>query len=104
MTLGKVIGSIVSTVKHECYHNKKILLVRPITPQMELKSGTMVAVDTVDAGKGDIVLVASEGRSATEILGFKHRMPLRSVIVGVVDTIQLDARPTPNSPRAHEPD
>jgi len=47
----------------------------------------MVAVATVGAGIGDVVLVASEGRSATEILGFESRMPLRSVIVGIVDHI-----------------
>lgn len=91
MILGKVIGNIVSTQKHECYQGKKILVVQPVTPDGELKpSGTVVAVDTVGAGKGDIVMVASEGRSATQILGFKRRMPLRSVILGIVDTVHMD--------------
>ena len=86
-----MIGNIVSTQKHECYHGKKILVVQPVTPNGELKSsGTVVAVDTVGAGKGDIVMVASEGRSATQILGFKRRMPLRSVILGIVDTVHMD--------------
>jgi len=89
MYLCKVVGSIVSTIKHPAYQNKKILLVRPIAPDGTLKSGTMVAVDTVDAGVGDQVLVASEGRSAVEILGFKRRMPLRSVILGVIDRIEM---------------
>lgn len=89
MYICKVVGSIVSTIKHHSYQNKKILLVRPMTPDGQIKSGTMVAVDTVDAGVGDVVLVASEGRSATEILGFEHRMPLRSVILGVVDRIDM---------------
>ena len=87
MILCKVVGSIVSTIKHSSYHNKKILLVRPVNPDGSLKSGTIVAVDTVRAGVGDTVLVLSEGRSATEILEFKKREPLRSVIVGVVDRI-----------------
>jgi ethanolamine utilization protein EutN len=87
MYLGKVCGNLVSTVKHHSFNNKKILLVRPMLPDNTLKSATMVAVDTVGAGVGDIVLVASEGRSATEILRFKKRMPLRSVIVGIVDQI-----------------
>jgi ethanolamine utilization protein EutN len=87
--LGKVVGSIVSTVKHESYDNKKVFLVRPMTPDGKLGKSTMVAVDTVGSGEGDIVLVASEGRSAAEILAFEKRMPLRSIIVGIVDKINV---------------
>jgi ethanolamine utilization protein EutN len=90
MILCKVVGNIVSTIKHDSYNDKKILLVRPVTPDGKLKSGTMVAVDTVGAGEGNIVLVASEGRAATEILGFAKRQPLRSVIVGIVDRIDCE--------------
>ncbi len=89
MYLGKVVGSIVATVKHDSYHNKKIFLVRPMTPDGKLGKSTMVAVDTVGAGEGDVVLIAAEGRSAVEILAFDKRMPLRSVIVGIVDKINL---------------
>ena len=87
MYLAKVIGSIVSTVKHECYSGTKILLVKPINPDGTLKSGVNVAVDTVGAGKGETVLVASEGRSAMEILSFSCRMPVRSVITAIVDYV-----------------
>jgi ethanolamine utilization protein EutN len=90
MILCKVVGNIVSTIKQDCYTNQKVLLVRPIAPDGTLKSGTMVAVDTVGAGEGNIVLVASEGRAATEILGFAKRQPLRSVIVGIVDRIDQE--------------
>ncbi len=89
MILCKVVGSIVSTIKHYSFNDKKIMLVRPINPDGSLKSGTMVAVDTIRAGVGDTVLVISEGRSATEILEFKKREPLRSVIVGIVDRIDI---------------
>jgi ethanolamine utilization protein EutN len=89
MILCKVIGSIVSTIKHDSFKNQKIMLVRPINPDGALKQGTMVAIDTVCSGVGDIVLVASEGRSAMELLGFTKREPLRSVIVGVVDRIDM---------------
>jgi ethanolamine utilization protein EutN len=88
MMLGRVKGSVVSTIKHPCYEGKKVLLVEPVTPDGTPKKGTVVAVDTVGAGEGDIVLVAAEGRSAIEILGFKARMPLRSVIIGIVDHIE----------------
>jgi len=89
MILCKVVGSIVSTIKHSSFDNKKIMLVRPINPDGTFKSGTMVAVDTIRAGVGDTVLVASEGRSAMEILEFTKREPLRSVIIGIVDRIDL---------------
>jgi len=91
MILCKVVGSIVSTIKHYSFQNKKIMLVRPINPDGSLKSGTIVAVDTIRAGVGDIVLVASEGRSAMEILEFKKREPLRSVIIGIVDRIDINS-------------
>lgn len=91
MILCKVIGSIVSTIKHDSYRNKKIMLVRPISPDGKFKSGTMVAIDTVRAGVGDTVLVMSEGRSAMEILNFKQREPLRSIIVGVVDRVDTNS-------------
>jgi ethanolamine utilization protein EutN len=88
MYLGKVTGYVVSTEKHYSYKNKKIMTVRPMQPDGQTGSKTMVAVDTVGAGIGDHVLVASEGRSATEILKFEKRMPLRSVIVAIIDEIQ----------------
>jgi ethanolamine utilization protein EutN len=88
MILGKVIGSVVSTIKIECYENRKILLVRPVQPDGTERKGTMVAVDVVRAGVGDTVIVASEGRAAAEILGYTCRIPIRNVIVGVVDKIK----------------
>lgn len=85
MMIGQVIGSVVSTIKHPCYKNKKILLVKPMTPGGELLSGVMVTVDLVGAGRGDRVLVASEGRAAEELLQFPCRVPIRSLIVGIID-------------------
>lgn len=88
MMLGKVTGSVVSTIKHESYINRKILVVRPVAPDGTPRRGTLVAVDTVGAGEGDLVLVASEGRAAMEMLGFTQRIPVRSVVIGIVDRIQ----------------
>lgn len=89
MYLGRVIGSIVSTVKHSAFENKKILIVKPMQPDGSEKKSTMVAVDTVEAGINDIVLVASEGRTAAEVLAFEKRMPLRSVIIAIIDRIDM---------------
>lgn len=90
MILGKVIGSLVSTIKHSSYENKKLMLVHPSDKEGKKIGNTMVAVDAVQAGIGDLVLVASEGRSATEILKFEKRQPLRSIIVGIVDRVDLN--------------
>ena len=90
MVYGKVIGSLVSTIKLSCYKSKKLMLVRPVGIDGELKKGTIVAVDTVGAGKGDYVLVAAEGKAASEILGFRHPVPVRSVILAIVDKIDVN--------------
>jgi len=93
MFLGRVKGYVVATEKRYCYQNRKLMLVQPMQPDGQLGAKTMVAVDTVGAGIGDHVLVASEGRSATEILQFSKRMPLRSVIVGIIDEIRWSQTP-----------
>jgi len=87
MILGKVTATVVSTVKHETYKNRTILVVRPVSPEGVPGEGAIVAVDTVGAGEGDTVLVASEGRAAMEILGYDRRIPIRSVIIGIVDRV-----------------
>ena len=57
-------GSVVSTIKHGSYQNKKLMLVKPISPDQKEEKVAIAAVDLVGAGKGDVVLVASEGRAA----------------------------------------
>ncbi len=89
MIIGRVIGNLVATQKHPAYHNKKLLLVKPEDVQGKQEKDTLIAVDTVDAGVGDRVLVLSEGNSTTEELGFERRQPLRSIVVAIVDHIHL---------------
>lgn len=87
MTVGRVVGNVVSTVKHPLYNGKAILLVQPLGPDHKQPRGnTIVAVDTVGAGTGDLVLVAAEGRAASEILR-EPRGPVRSIIIGIIDAI-----------------
>ena len=90
MILAQVTGSIVSTIKNDCYIGKKVMLVRPVDASGVFSGATQVAVDTVGAGKGDTVLVASEGKAASEILGFDKRIPMRSVIIAIVDNVSVD--------------
>ncbi|MCS6859324.1 MAG: EutN/CcmL family microcompartment protein [Abditibacteriales bacterium] len=89
MKLAKVIGSVVSTIKNDTLRGAKLLLVQPLNLQQQPTGRAAVAVDTVDAGVGDIVLVVEEGRAARERFGATS--PVRSVIVGVVDKVDVRA-------------
>ncbi|MCK5525963.1 MAG: EutN/CcmL family microcompartment protein [Candidatus Latescibacteria bacterium] len=88
MTLGKVIGNIVSTVKHEAYHATKIMIVQPLGWDLQPQGGPTIAVDTVGAGEGETVLILREGQAAKQILGVK-RAPVRSLIVGIIDHVDI---------------
>ncbi|MFH1279527.1 MAG: EutN/CcmL family microcompartment protein [Candidatus Eisenbacteria bacterium] len=91
MILGDVVGDMVATVKHRALEGRRLLVIRPVTPEGEPAGKTFIALDSVAAGPGDRVLVNEEGRSAGEIIGFEGA-PVRSVVVGVVDEIRLEGR------------
>jgi ethanolamine utilization protein EutN len=86
MILGKIIGNVVSTVKLEIYEGYKILIVQPVGPDGSSKGSSFLAIDTVQAGPGDTVLVIDEGNSARQIIDDKSA-PVRSVIAAVVDEV-----------------
>ena len=88
MELAVVIGNITSTIHHSAYKGCKLMLVENINPDLDRNGNTTVAVDSVDAGIGDVVLVAREGKTAADVLG-KKQVPVRSVIVGVVDHLSV---------------
>jgi microcompartment protein CcmK/EutM len=88
MLIARVIGTVVSTIKHPAYHTRKIMLVQPLHLPGEKADHAFVAVDTAQAGVGDLVLVCQEGGSTRQILGLKDQ-PVRSSIVGVIDSVRL---------------
>jgi microcompartment protein CcmK/EutM len=88
MILGRVRGSLVSTINHPFYDNKRKLLVDYINPDGSPTGKYVIAVDTVDAGAGETVLIVDEGNSARQIVD-DQSAPLRSVIIGIVDQINL---------------
>ena len=98
MYLGKVIGSVVSTKKDESMRGRKLLLVRPmlIDPEdsslFKEGSNTIVAVDTLGAGEGELVMFA-QGSSARQADGLKS-MPVDAAIVGLVDTVSIQGKKT----------
>ena len=88
MEIGIVIGNVVSTIKHAAYNNTKLLLVENVDADLKQNGNTTICVDSVAAGVGDVVLIAREGKAASDILGGKE-LPVRSVIVGIIDKIKF---------------
>jgi microcompartment protein CcmK/EutM len=88
MLLAKVVGTVVATRKDERLVSNKLLIVRPMDPSSKPEGNYLVAVDTVDAGFGETVLIVS-GSSARMASGMKD-CPVDAAIVGVVDQIEVD--------------
>lgn len=86
MILGKVCGAIHSTINHEFYNNKRLLILDRLTPEGSPTGQYLIAIDSVGAGAGETVLVLDEGNGARQIVG-DNMAPLRSIIVGVVDEV-----------------
>jgi microcompartment protein CcmK/EutM len=91
MFLGRVVGDVVATIKHSALQNRKLLLVQPLSGDGQPTGRPTIAVDAVDAGVGDHVLVVDEGNSAAQVLA-ERRGPVRTVVVGVVDEVDEVAR------------
>ncbi len=87
MILAKVVGTVVATRKDERLVSAKLLLARPVSPEGALEGAHLVAVDTVDAGFGETVLIVS-GSSARMADGLKD-VPVDAAIVGIVDAVSL---------------
>jgi microcompartment protein CcmK/EutM len=87
MILAKVVGTVVATRKDERLVSNKLLLVRPVDATGKTDGGYLVAVDTVEAGFGETVLVVS-GSSARMASGMKD-CPVDAAIVGIVDEVTV---------------
>ena len=87
MLLAKILGTVVATRKDPKLEASKLLLARPIDPSGKLEGGYLVAVDTVDAGVGETVLIVS-GSSARMAAGMKD-CPVDAAIVGIVDHVEV---------------
>ena len=91
MTLSKVTGTIVSTQKNENLKDYKLLIVQPIDLDGKPIGRDMLAIDQVDAGVGDTVLVIQEGGAAQQLLKRKD-VPVHTIIVAVVDGLSVDIK------------
>lgn len=90
MYIGKVIGTVVSTIKIDHLADRKLLIVDQLDLEGNETGYYDIAVDVVQAGLGDTVLVIDEGNGARQVLGIDPGA-VRAVIVGVVDEVALGA-------------
>jgi microcompartment protein CcmK/EutM len=91
MILAKVVGTVVATRKDERLVASKLLVARPLDPSGKVDGNYVVAVDTVDAGVGETVLIVS-GSSALMAQGFKD-CPIDAAIIGIVDQLDTPGQP-----------
>jgi microcompartment protein CcmK/EutM len=89
MILAKVIGNVVSTVKEKGYESKKVLIVQPVDAAGKAKGSSFLALDAVQAGAGDTVLVLEEGGSTRAVFKEPENFTIKSVIVGIVDEVSM---------------
>lgn len=90
MYIAEVVGDVVSTHKNDRLDGKKLLLVKRLELDGNYHDSTeIIALDVVDAGEGDRVLVVQEGSSARKIFD-DEKIPVQAVIVGVIDRIDID--------------
>ena len=88
MLIGQVIGDVVATQKDVSHRGRKILIVQPLQLDGSDRGEPVLALDSVDAGIGDRVLLATEGFSAMTAVGRPHS-PIDMAVMGVIDQIEL---------------
>ncbi len=88
MLIARVIGELVATQKHPSHEGRKVLLVQPLNLDGSDRGDAVVALDAVDAGVGDKVLLVTEGFSAMTAVG-RPQSPIDMAVIGFIDEIDL---------------
>ncbi len=86
MIIGRIIGNIDSSINHPFYDGKKLMVVEKLQGDGTPKDDYLVAVDHVGAGIGETVLMLDEGTGSRQIFESTDA-PVRSTIVGIIDSI-----------------
>ncbi|MBI1766186.1 MAG: EutN/CcmL family microcompartment protein [Acidobacteria bacterium] len=89
MLLARVLGNVVATQKNQRYDGARIMLVQPVNPDGTARGAQMLALDSVDAGEGDLVVVVQEGWSASTAATGEQGAAIDSAIIGVVDFVEV---------------
>ena len=88
MILAKVVGTVVTTISHAHYKQRRLLVVQPLVTEGETPDEDFIAIDSTHAGIGDTVLINREGSGARQVLNNPDACII-SVIVGIVDSVTL---------------
>jgi ethanolamine utilization protein EutN len=88
MLIARVVGEIVATQKHPSHEGRKLLLVQPLNLDGSDRGDAVVAMDAVDAGVGDKVLLATEGFSAMTAVG-RPQSPIDMAVIGFIDHVEI---------------
>ena len=89
MKIGRVVGTVVSTVNAPVFDGRKLLLCDLLGTDGNASGGYLIAVDAVDAGAGEVVLILDEGTGARQIVQ-QDPAPIRAMVVGIVDEMTVD--------------
>ena len=88
MYIGRVVGTVVATIKDEAFYGRKLLLVDRLKLDGQPDGHYDIAIDVAQAGLGDTVMVIDEGNGARQVIN-RDPAPVRAVIVGIVDDVEL---------------
>lgn len=102
MRLARVVGNVVSTLKHEAYDTRALLLVQPVTPHGVPEGPATVAVDYVGAGEGEYVLMGAAPGAAQLVFGIKIA-PIKEMVMGIIDDVELNGEITLRASDADNP-
>jgi len=89
MILARVVGTVVTTISHPSFKNRRLLVVQPLALEGEKPDEDFIALDASHAGIGDTVLINREGGGARLVLN-DPGAPVISVIVGIIDSVHLE--------------
>ena len=89
MILAKVVGTVVTTISHVHFKNRRLLVVQPLVTEGENAEEDFIAIDNTHAGIGDTVLINREGNGARQVLKNPDACII-SVIVGIVDSVTIN--------------
>ncbi|NMB68069.1 MAG: EutN/CcmL family microcompartment protein [Chloroflexi bacterium] len=89
MILAKVVGTVVTTLSHRDFKNRRLLVVQPLTLEGDAVDEDFIALDNTHAGIGDTVLINREGNGARQVLNNPDACVI-SVIVGIVDSVFIE--------------
>jgi ethanolamine utilization protein EutN len=87
--LCRVVGNVVATAHHPVYDGQRLMIVQPIHEDGADDGASFLAIDRVQSGPGDRVVVLREGNGVRQLMGMGQQVPIRSLIVGIVDSVDI---------------